>query len=171
MEYLVRQAVLSDAGRLAEINVTAWAAAYRHLMPASYLASLSVAEYAAKWSERLSLAASSVLVAELGGELAGYVEFSPPTPPASCCELMAFYVHPRHWSQRVGRALWLVARADCLAAGASEVYLWVLAGNKRGIRFYEKAGFARDIAVSRTIDRGGQELEQLRYSQCLTATL
>ncbi len=49
----IRRAVPDDARAIAEINVAGWRAAYRGLMPAEFLASLSVDAREAAWRARL----------------------------------------------------------------------------------------------------------------------
>ncbi|HEU4734138.1 MAG TPA: GNAT family N-acetyltransferase [Kofleriaceae bacterium] len=59
-------------------------------------------------------------------------------------ELCALHVDPDRWSRGVGRALIERARADLAAAGAAEAHVWVLVGNERALRFYERDGWAAD---------------------------
>ncbi len=53
-------------------------------------------------------------------------------------ELWALYVRASYWGTGVGYALFEIAVGDRAA------YLWVLAGNERAIRFYERQGFRLD---------------------------
>lgn len=165
----VRQAELSDALAIAKVDIASRSEAYSHLMPKDFFLALSAPQHQAKWSEKLLLGKTRVLVAEAGDALAGYIEFGPHETQAACCELISFYVHPHFWSRGIGKELWLAARAICQTEKIKEVFLWVLAQNPRGIRFYETSGFVRAATVSRTIERGGVQLQQARYFQHIGA--
>jgi GNAT superfamily N-acetyltransferase len=58
-------------------------------------------------------------------------------------EIYALYVVPEAWDTGAGRALleWAMER---LQAHHRTTLLWVIAGNARGRRFYEAAGFHAD---------------------------
>jgi hypothetical protein len=49
-----------------------------------------------------------------------------------------------------------------LHAGFSEVTLWVLSGNARGLRFYEAAGFRREAGSEKHFEQGGAQVEEVR---------
>jgi GNAT superfamily N-acetyltransferase len=80
-------------------------------------------------------------------------------------ELYAIYVDPGWWSAGAGRVLLTSALDGLRAAGFSSAVLWTLAGNARARRFYEKAGFAPDGAVS--ILTGLGNVEEVRYARDL----
>lgn len=65
----------------------------------------------------------------------------PGPPDRDQAELYAIYVRPAWWGTGAGRAL--LQRALALAAedGYADISLWVLEGNARGRRFYDRAGF------------------------------
>jgi GNAT superfamily N-acetyltransferase len=90
----------------------------------------------------------------------------PPGPPdQDRAELYAIYVLPAHWSTGAGRALLERALALAADAGYADISLWVLEGNARGRRFYERAGF-RDTGESAVLARIGG-LSELRYRRHL----
>jgi len=47
-------------------------------------------------------------------------------------------------------------------AGYNEIIIWVLEENMRAMRFYEKAGFAQDVA-SKILEIDGKEHTIIRY--------
>ncbi len=47
---------------------------------------------------------------------------------------------------------------------ATTAYLWVLEGNDRARRFYERQGWTSDD-VTKTLDMDGLELHEVRYSR------
>jgi ribosomal protein S18 acetylase RimI-like enzyme len=64
-----------------------------------------------------------------------------PRPPAA--ELYSLYVVPYWWSTGTGRALMDQMLTAVRAEGYTRIILWVLRDNRRGRRFYERAGFRR----------------------------
>ncbi|MFF6877619.1 GNAT family N-acetyltransferase [Streptomyces sp. NPDC012474] len=163
---------LADCDRVAEIRVGGWRSAYQGLIPRSYLDGLSVEEDAERHRTRLSQGDGSVvnLVAEdAGGELVGWACHGPYregevlTPDA---ELYAVYVHPQHLGRGTGRALLARSVAGCSAAGHGRVLLWVLKGNDRARRFYERAGFRADGAEE-PFEADGVAVPEVRYARTL----
>jgi ribosomal protein S18 acetylase RimI-like enzyme len=49
-----------------------------------------------------------------------------------------------------------------LHQGFTEVSLWVLSGNARGLRFYESVGFCREQQSEQFFERGGAKLAEVR---------
>ncbi len=62
-------------------------------------------------------------------------------PEQDRAELYAIYVRPAQWGTGAGRALMRQALALAAEAGYTDISLWVLEGNARGRRFYQRAGF------------------------------
>ncbi|MFT3791250.1 MAG: GNAT family N-acetyltransferase [Rudaea sp.] len=161
----VTLAQVEDASAIAEVHVSSWQAAYSGLFPPEYLASLSVGERAAGWQRILATAGSRTFVARRGGAVVGFVSFGPcrdPDSPRGRGEVWALYVAPEAWSTGAGWALWETARVQLLHAGYTEVSLWVLSRNARGLRFYEAAGFRREPGTEQTLERGGATLQEVR---------
>jgi GNAT superfamily N-acetyltransferase len=93
-----------------------------------------------------------------------------PAPSASApsaAELYAIYVLPEVWSAGIGRSL--LARAVDWARREryDTISLWVLEGNARARRFYERAGFAA-TGDTQVLDRLGGVAE-VRYRLPLRA--
>jgi GNAT superfamily N-acetyltransferase len=63
------------------------------------------------------------------------------SPQAAVAELYALYVLPAWWSTGTGRALMQRVLDEVRAEGYQRITLWVLAGNARARRFYERSGF------------------------------
>ena len=163
---------LADADSIARIHTRAWQEAYKHLMPREYLAGLSIDRRADAWRSNLQDPALKVLVARAPSSVLGFAAFLASRDKDAgreVGELQAIYVDPDSWSSGVGLRLWLSA-VECLTReGFAEVTLWVLAGNERAIRFYTRAGFARDPEVSQALERGGVQLQEHRYRLRLSA--
>ncbi|HQR26776.1 MAG TPA: GNAT family N-acetyltransferase [Nocardioides sp.] len=85
-----------------------------------------------------------VLVAEVDGQVAGYVMLhqSLPLPShAHVLELNGLAVAPGHQGQGLGRRLVEAAQQEARRRGATKLTLRVLAPNARARRLYEAAGF------------------------------
>lgn len=163
----MRQATLSDAAALADIHVRAWQAGYRGLLPDSLLDSLSAADRLPRWRERLSGSHEIVLIAELDGQVAGWLVIGPQRDgdlePQRVAEIYAVYVHPDYWRHGCGAALMSRAKEDLRGQGYTEASLWVLRGNQRAIRFYEAQGYQADGASKVEHNRDGVAFDEVRY--------
>jgi len=154
-----------DCHSLAGIHVQSWQAGYASLFPTEYLDSLSVAEREESWISILATSASRTLVAKRGGASLGFITFGrcrDKGAGASKGEVWALYVAPQDWSSGVGWALWEAGRVLMLHQGFTEVSLWVLSGNARGLRFYESVGFRREPNSEQFFERGGAKLPEVR---------
>jgi GNAT superfamily N-acetyltransferase len=163
---------LADCDRVAEIRIRGWQSAYRGLIPQPYLDGLSVEEDAERRRTYLSQGDGSVvnLVAEdSGGEIVGWACHGPYregevlTPDA---ELYAIYVHPDQVGRGTGQALLTECVARCTAAGHGRLLLWVLKGNDRARRFYERAGLRADGAEE-PFEVDGVAVPEVRYARRL----
>jgi ribosomal protein S18 acetylase RimI-like enzyme len=151
---------------VAEVHVESWQHAYRDTLPAQYLASLSIAERETMWREVVQAQPPHLLIARSHGEVAGFVAFGASRDagvPGDRGEIWALYVKPACWSTGAGRELWLAARRQLLAEGFESVSLWVIAGNRRAIDFYLRAGFVAEPLSRQEFELGGTKLEEIRY--------
>jgi GNAT superfamily N-acetyltransferase len=80
-------------------------------------------------------------------------------------ELYALYVHPEWWSTGTGRALMDRVLSSAVGAGYPSITLWVLEGNARARRFYQRAGFSPDGARNVLDGLGG--VTEVRYRRPL----
>lgn len=162
----VSQATPADAAEIAAVHVASWRAAYRDLMPASYLEAMSQPEEAARWARSLSmeqLRPRRTLVAQQdGGPVIGYatVGEDPEEPGKGLLFLM--YVAPDWWGRGVGDALMDASEHTLAALGFEHANLWVLEANQRARKFYERRGW-RPGGAERTSSYGDAVLNALRY--------
>jgi GNAT superfamily N-acetyltransferase len=148
----LRPATPADVRAIAELHVASWRAGYRGLVDQAVLDGLSVDERTAQWREHVERV--TVLVADDGDSLAGFVAFSPATG-----EIGALYVAPERFRQGTGSALIEAAHEAIAAAGRDEAVLWVFAANAGGRAFYAAHGYEPDGAAA-TEPRSG--LEEVR---------
>lgn len=121
------------------VHYKAWQQAYTGLVDQSCLDKMSAekcVEIAYKWPDNL-------LVAKDGERVVGFVGYGDcrNDDMKDAGEVFAIYVLAEYYGKGVGRAL-MDAALDLLPQ--DRVAVWVLQGNKRAIRFYEKCGFRSD---------------------------
>lgn len=161
---IVRRACAADAEALTDLHLDVWDEAYAGLVPPHVLAARrdGRADRIDTWRDRLQSDVSDEWLALMdvdGGRLLGFASVGagrsaaePGLPPL---EVMALYVRAEVYGSGVGHALMEAAIGDKAA------YLWVLDGNRRAIRFYERQGFSLDgrakvepVGVERRMVRG-----------------
>jgi GNAT superfamily N-acetyltransferase len=170
---LVRPARAGDEPGIARVHVASWQDAYRGHMPAGYLAALDVDQRAERWRQRLPAARRSrgdVLVAVSGADIVGFVHYGPSRDQDAdrgrTGEIGAIYVQPESIGQGVGRLLMERAVAGLAGLGYPDATLWVLDGNTRARRFYERAGWTPDGAA-KTDQSWGFPIAEVRYRRSL----
>ncbi|WP_406120211.1 GNAT family N-acetyltransferase [Streptomyces sp. NBC_00989] len=163
----IRPMTLADCDRVSEIRVLGWQFAYRGLMPQPYLDTLSAKADAERRRARFAQGDDSVvnLVATRGGELVGWAAIGPYRDGelrSGEAELYAVYLDPQYVNTGVGRALVQESLRQCAARGHDRVYLWVVRGNARARRFYERAGFRTD-GTEEPYEVEGVAVPEVRY--------
>jgi GNAT superfamily N-acetyltransferase len=139
----VRLARPGDARRLAEIHVETWRATYPGVVPQEVLDGLSVERREQQWERWIPDPASTAFVAEIDGEVVGFVNVGPSFSTAGLGELYAIYVVPAAQGTGAGSAL-MEAAVDALGERFEEAILWVATENPRARRFYERHGWTVD---------------------------
>jgi len=169
---VLRPAVADDAAALADVHVRAWQAAYPGLMPQDFLDGLDVGARTEGWRRAIDERAdgSTVLVATVGGAPAGFVGFGAARDDDAegIGEVVAINIDPLRWGGGIGSALLVAAHEGLAAAGYASAILWVVPGNARARRFYERHGWVDDGAERViTIGRERIELPEMRYARPL----
>lgn len=140
----IRRAVPDDAEALTHLHLDCWDDAYAGLIDQQVLDArrISVPERIDRWRTILEQG-EGPLLAEGPEGLVGFVSTGPgrDNDVDTDLELMSLYVRAAWWGTGVGYVLFEEA-CDERAA-----YLWVLEGNDRALRFYERQGFRRDGTV------------------------
>lgn len=158
--------MLSDAAAIAEVHVRGWRWAYRDLLPADYLAGLSVGRRQDRWAKELSAPSPTrTRVALVDGRVCGFASAGPCRDPdlrgTDAWELYAIYLDPTVVGRGIGRAL-LAASLGDVPPEVSLVSLWVLEGNSSAQAFYRAAGFTPD-GRRQDIEIGGVSVVEVRY--------
>jgi len=168
----IRAASISDARRIAEVQVWTWQVAYKGQLPDQYLESLSVDNREAAWVGIIreeGLPSKGVFVIEDDDMVVGFADITPSrdvdsTPDTG--EVGAIYLLPDFWGAGHGRALLHRATESLRTAEFSTATLWVLDSNQRARTFYEREGWAPDGA-EKVEDRGTFFLHEVRYRRNL----
>ncbi|MFJ4332909.1 MULTISPECIES: GNAT family N-acetyltransferase [unclassified Streptomyces] len=168
----VREMVVTDCDRVSLIRVRGWQSAYRGLMPQPHLDAMDPAADAERRRALFARAPEGVvnLVAEdEGGEVVGWACHGPyrdGEQRTADAELYAVYVDPARLGAGIGRALLEESVRRCETAGHPRMLLWVLEGNTRARRFYERAGFCPDGAEE-PFEVDGVPVPEVRYARPL----
>ncbi|MFJ6071841.1 GNAT family N-acetyltransferase [Streptomyces sp. NPDC093065] len=163
---------LADCDSVGRIRVRGWQTAYRGLMPQRYLDAMDPAADAERRRGLFARSREDVvnLVAEDdGGEVVGWACHGPYRDGevrTADAELYALYVDDARFGTGVGQALLRESVRRCEGAGHLRMLLWVLKGNARARRFYERAGFRPDGTEEPfTVERVA--VPEVRYTRSL----
>jgi ribosomal protein S18 acetylase RimI-like enzyme len=165
-----RLATLQDARTIAEIHIEAWQAAYTGIVPDDHLKAQTVAKRQALWADAIKYGEPQVWVALDANAIVGFVGFDrsrDAKTKATMGEIWAMYAAPDYWGEGVGLALWDAAREGLVDEGCTDVSLWVLLKNERALRFYELAGFKRELNTAKTVPMGSGKVEEIRMKRTL----
>lgn len=135
----IREANISDARALSALAIETYSEAFGH--------SFSPADLAAHLEKYLSpqrfeqiLSEDTVLVAEVGGRMVGYVQFGGAKTPDDR-ELQRLYVHPDFQNRGIGTGLMEAALAHPGLRNSERIVLDVWEHNQGAQRFYARYGF------------------------------
>ncbi len=141
---LIRDASANDLRRIAEIHISSWREAYKGIMPQTFLDEMDIDQRLQGWERRLNATDHAQLrVCDVGGHIAGW-HYSGPSRDVDAQplvgEVYAIYVDPNAWGLGHGTLLINDAHQLLVAAGFTNVSLWVLKENRRAIDFYARNG-------------------------------
>ena len=150
---LIRPGTPRDAEAVAHVHLESWDAAYGIEGPSL--------------ERRVQLHRKLLPhVAEIDGEIVGFVSVGPAHDEDADGELYMIYALPEHWGRGVGPALIEAGEEHLRELGHETAVLWVLETNARARRFYEIAGWAPD-GHERPIEIRGMSLLEIRYTKQL----
>lgn len=180
MVWRIRAAGPEDSEGLGRVHIAAWQAAYRGLMPDEFLDALDPAARAKRWLAALVEGSGdgrytaeghevlALLVEDDDGQVAGVSVVGPARrqEPSGVGELWMINLEPAAWGRGLGTKLLAAATDELRSAGYVEAVLWVLSGNDRARRFYEREGWRSD-GSERTDDYRGFPITEMRYRRPL----
>lgn len=163
---MIRRATINDVKAMAEVHVKSWQAAYCGLLPEDFLQNLSVSLREEQWRRGLQNPEQVMLVYERDTVVA-FCGFAPSrdedVDKTKVAELGTIYALESAWGQGIGKALWQEAIKLMCEKGFAEATLWVLRGNERAIKFYERQGMVFDGTTKTERLNESLELHELRY--------
>jgi len=166
----VRPATGADALAIATVHVHSWQAAYRGLLPQSYLDGLHPLGRLDGWKDildatRWPTTGTLVLVADTG-DVIGFAGLSPTRDDdqdqRSVGELQTLYLAPAAWRLGGGSMLLQAVQSHLRGAGFTVATAWVLETNARARTFYEHHHWRPD-GTSKPHDWGTFVVTDVRY--------
>jgi RimJ/RimL family protein N-acetyltransferase len=143
---MIRLATLEDARTIAQIQVEAWQAAYRGLLPGDYLEGFRVEAREAVWQAACGREEAPLWVRIMDEETAGFchVTRSRDDDGQGTVEVTSIYLLPQQWRRGLGRELLATVLDYAAEQGFERISLWVLVENLAARQFYEALGFRPD---------------------------
>ena len=144
----IRFAVPADAAPLAEFGARTFEDAFgAENTPENMSLHLARTYGLAQQTAELDDPGMSTILAERGGQIAGFAQLRSGPAPASVSggkpiELLRFYVDRQWHGQGVARALMDAVHREAARRGAEIVWLSVWERNERAKAFYRKSGFS-----------------------------
>jgi len=157
-----------DSPGVAAVEVASWRAAYDRILPGSWLGELGTISGTRKWLRRLRRDPLHHAIAELDGQVVGYVGWGPTRDldlePGFAGEIYSLYVHPEGWGSGIGARLHSWAWEQLAGDGYLWGVLWVVEQNHRARHFYERQGLETD-GRTRWTRVGDQQVRLVRYAR------
>ena len=144
---MIRKAVATDAGRIAEIHIFGWRAAYQGIVDDNYLFSkLSVEKRIKDFVSKNEHDIDEMYVSEENGIVEGFMKIGKcrNEDKLKAFELWGIYIEPLMKNKGIGSKLLLHCEAIARDRGYLENVLWVFENNTLSRRFYEKHGYIVD---------------------------
>jgi ribosomal protein S18 acetylase RimI-like enzyme len=165
---MLRLATIEDADTIAVIHVRTWQSAYEGMVPAQFLASLSIQERAEMWRTIIAEHHGTVLLASVPDGQVGFVSYGPSRDEdgRQKAEIYAIYVLPQFSHQGIGGELLEEAERRLEGQHFIAFTLWVLEENAQARQFYEARGFRLDGGRRQEII-GGSLLTEVRYEKSM----
>jgi L-amino acid N-acyltransferase YncA len=157
----IRAATEHDAVAISHVHVHSWRTTYAGIVPDEYLATLDEAERVPLWREWLTRDIQ-VYIAELDGELVGFISGGKIREPVQTYDAELFAVYLLEQAQRhgIGTALLRELAGSLLSKGFTSMIVWVLEKNLSK-HFYVKSN--AKLVTSKDIQIGGMTLSEVAY--------
>jgi len=135
-----------DADAIAAVHDAAWRGAYTGIIPHRALNRM-IGRRGPRWWANAIRRSATVLVMEVGGEIAGYATLgrSRARQLKQQGEIYEIYLRPEYQGIGLGSRLFQAAREMLAMHGLVGLVVWALEENSSALNFYAGAG-GRDIA-------------------------
>lgn len=160
----IRPAKPADADAIARVQSESWQAAYLGMLPHEILAAFVQSQGGAFWERVLTKArADSVLVAQLGDQVLGFISAGPIREriPGYNGEFYALYVVPEAQGCGIGTALAAHAARSLVRNRWHGAAVWVLEDNHLGRRFYERLD-GQPLGIAKALAYRGTDYPDVR---------
>jgi GNAT superfamily N-acetyltransferase len=166
---LIRPAGADDVPQIARLHLASYRAAYGDVLPAAFLAGLTLADRERRWQASVRDPARHTLITTINNaNVSGLIAFAEigagrddDAGPA-VGELIAMHVAEEYWHRGIGRMLHGHVAAALAGRGFAAGTLWVLTGNRRARVFYAALGWAPD-GHARDQEVSGIRIPEVRY--------
>ena len=168
---IIRDADPEDAADIARVHVDTWRSAYRGILPASYLKSISYQHRAIAWARMLEFVEESeadvTLVSEIDDEIVGFVHAGHlrHRDPRFAAEINSLYVLKDHQRAGHGKRLFLAACNRLAQRQLKGLFVWVLADNPCR-EFYSSMG--GELVANREVEFAKEPLMEYGYGWAQT---
>lgn len=142
----IRKAEPRDAEAIADVHEAAWQGTYAGIIPHRALSAM-IGRRGPQWWAHAIRRATSILVVEVGGKVAGYATIGRNRARElhQQGEIYELYLKPECQGIGLGTRLFAAARARLAAHGMKGLVVWALEDNVGAVDFYAGAG-GRDVA-------------------------
>ncbi len=142
----IRKADIGDAEAIADVHHQAWRGAYAGIIPHRALNAM-ISRRGTQWWSRAIDRAASVMVAEVGGTVAGYATLgrNRARELKEQGEIYELYLAPECQGIGLGTKLFRAGRERLAAQGFRGLVVWALEDNHNAQNFYRGNG-GRDVA-------------------------
>ncbi len=159
-----RTASKHDYRAIAALHAKSWQQNYRGALSDKFLDNKVVEERLAVWKDRFENPRRNqfVLVAEIDNRLVGFVCGYIDDDPKYGTLIDNLHVDSEFIGRRIGEKLMINAAEHIKAISKTSMYLWVLIGNTKAARFYERIG-GKALETINDYDIGDREITKTRY--------
>ena len=166
----VRLATVRDSKAIAALHNATVKEAFKGMLGDVDVPIMALDKRQAYWREAIEYAEPQVQVALHGECIVGFVGYDRSRDDGSkqtMGEIWAVYVDADFLGLGVGLSLWDSAREGLIEEGCTDVSIWLPIANERAMRFFELAGFKREMPSAKTVAIGGAKIEEIRLKRAL----
>lgn len=166
---MIRQAILNDTNRIAEIIVSSWKTAYRGLINDNFLDNMSIDLMITKWMENISKQNQDdhIYVYEENNKILGVIRFGKPSDINYSnynAEIHVLYVDPNSKRHGIGSKLFYFATDYFIKNNLTNMIIWCLNNNTPSIKFYESLGGTVSYKKNNTVNKINLEEIGITYN-------
>lgn len=135
----LRQAQAADFPAIANIYTENWQHTYKNSLPAEFLQAMNTTESEKSWRQFLAMQGNRLLVAEMAGQVAGFIAVSKELELENTAYVDSLHVSSTFQNRGIGSLLLRKILSDIGQEG-KQVTICILQGNDRARAVYTKLG-------------------------------